>query len=154
MRNRLLAIMLWLTTAAPALAAAAGVSQNIQLGAQMVMGMQSQYPNTLFQYQEPVTTTAQFQGSTIVSVPANTTNNQINTATLFPGCVTPVAIGVQEMTNPGLQVNVGLSSSDTRLQIAPGGFILLRLNGGFPTFYVDNPSVSSPALVRVFILSN
>lgn len=138
----------------PALAVPVGTANNVQIGSQVVYGLQSQYPDVLFQYQEPTTTTCQFQGSTIVQVAANTTNTTINTATLFPGFTTPVCFVVQEITSPSQQLNIGLSNGGPRIQLAAGGFLQARVNAGFPTFYVDNPSLTQAALVRVVALSN
>jgi len=134
-------------------AAPAGVAQNVQIGSQVVFGLQSVYPQTLLQYQEPTTTTAQFSGATTVVIPANSTNNQINTAALFPAFTTPVCIGLQDITNPGVSVGVGTSSTDTRVQIAANGFVVYRTASGLPTFYVDN-ATNAPAAIRVFGLSN
>ena len=152
MKNKLLALALSLLWAAPAFAASA-TGQNIQIGAEVVMGLQSVYPNTLFQYQEPPATTAQFQGSTILSIPPTSTNNTVNTATLFSGMATPILVGIADITNPGVQLSVGLDSGGAREVMAPNGFHIVRVASGFPTFYIDN-ATSGAALLRVFILSN
>jgi hypothetical protein len=138
----------------PALAAASATAQQIQLSTQVIFGMQQQYSSPIFNYTEPSTTTAQYFGNTTVSIPANSTNNVINTATLFPAWNTPVCIGIAEITTPSLNLNVGLSSGGPRFQLAPGGYLVYRSNGGLPSIYVDNPSASSAALVQVFGLSN
>jgi hypothetical protein len=140
--------------ALPVLAVPVSTSSNVQIGSQVVFGLQNQFPNTLFQYQEPNTTTCQFEGSSIVQVAANSTDTQVNTATLFPGFTKPVCYVVTEITNPSLPLNIGLSNGGPRLQLAAGGFLLVRVEGGFPTFYVDNPSATQPALLRVVALSN
>lgn len=129
-------------------------AQQIQVSGQLCFGTQNVYPNVLFQYQESGLTTAQYGGSTTISIPANTTNQAINTATLFPGIVTPVAFVVQEITNPPQQLNIGLASGGARIDLNPQGFLMVRVSGGFPTFYLDNPSMSEAALVQVSYLSN
>jgi hypothetical protein len=134
--------------------AAVAAAQQCQIGGQVVFGMQNQYPNVVFQYYEPTTTTVQYSGSTVVSIPANSTNNVVSVATLFPGWQVPVAIGIQEITNPSLQLNVGLSSGGPRINMNPAGFMLFRTINGTPTFYVDNPSASSIGLLQVFGISN
>lgn len=131
-----------------------GTAQNVQIGAQVVFGLQNQFPDTIFQYQEPATTTAQMSSSTVVAIPANSTNNAISTSTLFPGFTTPVCWGIAEITSPSLPLNIGLSSGGPRLQVAGAGFLLVRTVAGKPTFYIDNPSVNQAALVRIFGLSN
>lgn len=152
MQKILLALALMLVLCLPSWA---GANPNqIQFGCQVVDGMQNQYPNVLLQYQEPSTTTCQFSGAIVVPVFANSTNTQINTATIFGGFTVPVLVGIQEITSPSLPVNIGLTSSGPRLQLAPGGILVVRLNAGFPTFYVDNTSTNSTALLRVFMLSN
>lgn len=152
MKKLILFFAAWLALFVPVLAAAP--AQQVAIACQVVQGLQSVYPNVLFQYQEPGTTTAQFGSSTVVSIPANSTNNTINTATLFPGCVTPVAVGIAEITSPGLPLSLGLSNGGPRLNLAAGGWNVTRVVSGFPTFYVDNASPSTAALVQVFILSN
>jgi hypothetical protein len=79
---------------------------------------------------------------------------QVNTATLFPGFVTPVCFGVQEITSPSRELNFGLSSGGPRINLSSGGFIIVRTRSGSPTFYIDNPSLSNDAVIRVFGLSN
>ena len=131
----------------------AATAQQIQIAAQVAFGLSNEYPNVLFQYTEPTTTTAGLAASTIVQIPANTTDNAIVTATLFPGFTTPLLWGIAEMTNPGIQLNVGLASGGARLHMAVGGFWITRVNGTGTTFYIDNAS-SSIALLNVFALSN
>ena len=133
----------------------AATPQQIQIGQQFVFGMQSVFPNTLFSYQEPYTTTCQLSGSTIISVPANTSNQAISIAALFPAFVNPVAIGIVEVTSPSQQVNIGLASGGARIHLAEGGFATFRVSTtNLPTFYVDNPSATDAALIQVFGLSN
>lgn len=135
--------------------AAAGTPQNVQVSSQVVFGMQSVYPDTIYQYQEPSTTMAQFQGSTIVSIPANSTDTAVSIASLFPASTAPICIGVSEMTNPSLAtLSVGLSNGGPRINLASAGFFLFRVNGGTPTFYVDNSDLTNAALLRVFLLGN
>lgn len=152
-KAKILAFLVFVAAMLPAFAAT-GTSNQVQISSQLCFGIQNQYPNILLQYQEPSTTTAQFVGSTTVVIPANTANNTIDTATLFPGFQTPVAFGIQEITNPSLPVNIGLDSSGARLQMAPGGFMVFRVAGGTPTFYVDNPSLTTAAVVTIVGISN
>lgn len=153
LKRFLAAAAILLCSQAPALPQSAS-PQNVQIGVQAVFGQQQTYPYQLFQYVEPSTTTCQFGTSTIVKIPANSTNNAINTATLFPGLTTPVLWGIADVTYPPLGMNVGLSSGGARQNMAPQGFWITRVQSGFPTFYVDNPSASNAGLIQVFTLSN
>ncbi len=148
------AVICWLGLSVyAAFAQPSGVAQNVQISSQVVMGLQGIYPDILLQYQEPTTTTAQFAGSTTVVIPANTTGNVVSCATLFPAFASPVCIGLQDVTNPGQQVNVGTSTDDGRINMAASGFFVYRVADGLPTFYIDNPG-DSDAAIRVFGLSN
>lgn len=134
--------------------APSSTAQNIQLSSQMVFGLQNVYPNTIFQYQEPSTTTAQFSGSTAVTIPANSTDNVVDTATLFPAFGTPVCFGLHEVTSPALPLNIGLSAGGPRIQMNAAGFMIFRVAAGNPVFYVDNPSATDDAALQVFGMSN
>jgi hypothetical protein len=128
--------------------------QQVQISSQICFGL-SQNNNTVLQnYNEVSTTTALFQGSIDVPVPANSTNNAFNLATLFPVANTPLLWGIQDISNPGTQVNVGLSSSGPRFNLNPNGYLTARVNGGAPTIYIDNPSMSNGAIIQLFLLSN
>lgn len=153
LRIRVIAALLWLVSCAPAFAAAS-TAQNIEINSQVVFGLQSAFPNMLFQYKEPSTTTAQMQGSTIVLIPANSVDNAVNLATLFPGFNMPLIFGVAEVTSPSRALNIGLSAGGPRINLAATGFMLWRANGAFNTLYVDNASLTEPALLRVFGMGN
>jgi hypothetical protein len=139
--------------AAKGLAAPTGVAQNIQISSQVAMGMQGVYPETLLQYQEPSTTTAQFSGATTVTIPANTTDNAISVATLFPAFATPVVLGFQDVTSGGVSVSFGLDSGGTKVAMAANGITVIRMASGTPTFYFDN-ATANDAAIRIFGLSN
>lgn len=130
---------------------AAGVNQNVQISSQVAFGLQSAYPEILLQYQEPSTTTAQFSGATTITIPANTTDNTINTATLFSGITTPIVMGFVDVTNPGVSIGIGTAADDTRIEMAAGGFIIYRTASGMPTFYADN-ATDNDANIRVFVM--
>lgn len=149
-----LAVTAFFSLLLPAAVVSAGVAQNIQLSSQMVFGLQSVYPNTIFQYQEPSTTTAQFSGNTVVTIPAASTDNVVSVAALFPGFVTPVAIGIQEVSDPAVQLDVGLSAGGPRIKMAESGFMVFRTASGLPTLYIDNADATHDANLRVFGLSN
>lgn len=156
MSRSILALLLafWLCIGC-AQATPSGTANNIILNSQLGFGTQAAYPNVLFQYVEPVATTAQMNGSTIVKVTANTTDNAYSMATLFPGWVTPVAIGIADVTDPGIQTNIGLSSGGPRLHMAANGFLLMRVDtSNMPTLYIDNPSATDDALIQIFGISN
>ncbi len=130
---------------------AAGTNQNVQISSQVALGLQSAYPQTILQYQEPSTTTAQFSGSTTVTIPASSTDNQINTATLFPGITSPICFGIEDVTDPGVAVSYGTSADDERINLAAGGFAVYRVASGMPTYYFDN-ATASDASIRVFVM--
>lgn len=153
MRKLLLAFLLSTLTLAAYATTPVGTSQQVNISGQMAFGTQQVYPNVLFQYQEPGTTTAQFSGSTTIAIAGSTSNVAVNTATLFPGVNTPICYVLQEITNPPQQLNVGLASGGARLDLNPQGFLMVRVVGGTPTFYVDNPE-STPGLLQVSVLSN
>jgi hypothetical protein len=128
--------------------------QQVQINSQIVFGL-AQNNNTVLQnYIEPNTTTALFPGMLLVVVPANSTNNAYNLATLFPLANTPIMWGIMDVSNPGQQINVGLAASGQRFMLNPNGYLTARVNGGAPTLYIDNPSASVNALIQLFMLSN
>ena len=128
--------------------------QQVEINAQVNWGLSEFTSSLLLNYQEPNTTTALFSATITVVVPINTTNNAYNLATLFPADNSPLLFGLADLSQPGQQLNWGLASSDGRFQMAPGGFALMRVNGGAPTIYVDNPSTTQPAVLQIFSLSN
>lgn len=149
----MLGLNTWVNIVLPALAAPVGVAQNVQISSQVAMGLQSVYPETLMQYQEPTTTTAQFSGATTVTIPANTSDNAVSIATLFPAFATPICIGLEDVTSGGVALNVGTDSGGTKIHMAANGMIVYRTADGTPVFFVDN-STNTDAALRVFGLSN
>lgn len=147
-----IAAMLTIWVSTPAFAAAA--AQNVQISTQVGMGLQAVYPQTIYTYQEPSTTTAQYQASTVLTITHNTVNNAVSIASLFPAFATPICIGICEITSPGLNLSVGLSSGGPRVSLAAGGFMIFRTATGLPTFYIDNADLTEDAQIRVFGLSN
>lgn len=129
-------------------------AQQVQINSQVVYGLSENNNTVLQNYIEPSTTTALFQGSIVVVVTANTTNNTYNLATLFPVANTPIFWGVMDISTPGQQVNIGLASGGARFSVSPNGFINVRTNGAFPTLYIDNPSASTNAILQIYMLSN
>lgn len=134
---------------------AAPAAQNITIGVDVGTGYGGVLGNNVYSYLEPFSTTCQFGGSRQVVVPVNTTNFVVDTGTLFSGFAVPVALGLADTTaSPGVKLNVGMASSGPRIHLAPRGFFYTRTASGFPVFYVDNPSLTQPAVVQVFMLGN
>lgn len=129
--------------------------QQIQINAQACFGLSQSTNNLVVNYQEPNTTTALFKGIEELSIPANTVNNTINLANYFTAINTALLWGLQDISNPGQQVNIGMASSGTRFSMAPSGFFLIRVNGGSsPILYIDNPSLTTSAILQLIVLAN
>ena len=129
-------------------------AQQVEINAQVNWGLSEFANSLLLNYQEPNTTTALFNSSITVVVPAATNNYQVNLATTFPFLNDAIVYGIKDMSNPGQQVDIGLASSGQRFSMAPGGFFVIRVDGSAPTLYIDNPSVSDAAILQVFTMGN
>ena len=129
-------------------------ANQIEINAQVAYGLGYQSNTVLMNYVEPGTTTALFNETVTVAVPANTTNYPINLATMFPNINSAILYGVADISNPGQQFSLGMDSSGARLTIAPGGFGMWRVNGSAPTLYVDNPSSNLYCLIKVMCIGN
>lgn len=131
-------------------------TQQIEINAQVNFGLSDFTNSLLLNYQEPNSTTASTSNSATVTVTANTTDNQVNLSTLFPITATNNAIcyGVVDISNPGQQVNIGLAAGGSRFNMAPSGFMLIRVTGSKPTLYIDNPSATVTAVLKVFCLTS
>lgn len=129
-------------------------AQQVQINSQIIFGLSQNNNSVLQNYIEPNTTTALFAGSLPVVVPADSVNNEYNLSTLFPLANSPILWGLEDKSNPGQQVNVGLTASGPRFFINPNGYLTARVNGGAPILYIDNPSANSAALLMLFMMSN
>lgn len=143
-----------LALAAPVYAATNTSPEQIEINAQVNFGLSLTISDLLLDYQEPNTTTALFRGATTIVVPANTSNQQIVLSTLFPAVNSFICYGLQDVSNPGQAVNIGLASGGARVPLAAGGFSLTRVSGSVPTIFVDNASVTTPCILRIFAMGN
>jgi hypothetical protein len=143
----MIALLLLLLFANPALA------QNVGIGVSVTTGVQGWYSNNLYQYQEPVTTTAAQAVSQTVTIPASTSHYDVNAAAMFSTLNAPLVLGIQEMTNPSVPIAFGLESVGSRFTLAPHGFVMVRVNTGLADIFFDNTSTRA-AQVRIFALSN
>lgn len=171
----LIMLLIWLLCARPAKTQVPNAAPNqVEINAQVAYGLGYQSNTVLMNYIEPGTTTAQFNETSTVRIPPNAMSYPVNLEFLFPGVYTPILWGIKDVSNPGQTFNLGmcygggeaLKPRDTTpkgvvhrfgsnaLTIAPGGFMIARCNGGFPTFYVDNPSSTQYVLLQVFCLAN
>lgn len=132
--------------------------QQVSLTAQVNFGLSSFVNNQILNYEEPSTTTCLFDWlSPPQVITANTNNVQFNLATLLSGINTAVVIGWKDVSDPGQQINWGLTSGGARFDMAANGFTLLRLSQGqstLPIVYFDNPSLTVNALIQFFSLAN
>lgn len=138
----------------PCRAATNAASEQIEINAQVNFGLSLTVSDLLLDYEEPNSTTALFRGASTVVVPQNTSNQQIVLSTLFPGFNSYICFGIQDISNPGQAINFGLTSGGARIPMAAGGFSLQRVSGSVPTIFVDNTSVTTPAILRVFAIGN
>ena len=154
MKKQLLALFAFIACfiAQPAIPQTA---QQVIISGQVAYGLGWNATTVLLNYAEPSTTTCTWESSTVIEIPENTTNNQINLASLFPGVTTAVVYGWQDVTaSPGQQLNWGLASSGARFDMAPAGFTVIRVTGSSPTIFVDNPSASQNAYLQVSCMGN
>lgn len=107
----------------------------------------------LMNYMEPTTTTGSVGDSATITVPINTTDYQVVFSTEFPSASAGLFMFVQDISNPGMALNIGLSAGGPRIHMAASGFIAARITGSQPTLYIDNSSVSSTAIIRVGVLA-
>ena len=121
---------------------------------QAAYGLGYQSNSVLMNYCEPGTTQSLFGNSNTVFVPANTTGQAINLATMFPNINSALLWGIQDISNPGQLVSIGMAANGSRYTLAPGGFQVTRVSGSAPTLYVDNPSTNNYAILKVFCLAN
>ncbi len=134
---------------------AAPAQQNVTIGVNVGTGYGGVLSDNVYSYLEPAATTCQFGGTRQVVVPPSSTSFPIDTSLIFSGFAVPIAFGLADTTeSPGQKLNVGMSVGGPRMHMAARGFIYSRTNGGFPVFYVDNPSLTQPAVVQVFMLGN
>lgn len=91
-------------------------------------------------YVEPPTTLAAIQLINVVRVPALTTNQSINLATLFPALTagSTVAISLRDVSGTPIPFTVSTAAADPGLPIRAGGFLAWAASS-LPTIYVDNP---------------
>lgn len=111
---------------------------------------------TVANFQSNETFTAAAVANTIVSVPANTTDQAVNLATLFPALTATSFIVVQDVTaTPGQPFSVTTVSGSGRIAIAGGGFLAWTQNGGAPpTLYLTNPSTTTASDIQISVMSN
>ena len=128
--------------------------QQVEVNAEVSFGLGYGTNTNLLNYVEPGTTTCLFNGSTTIFIPASTTNQAVNLATLFPYINTPVLWGWKDISSPGQAVTWSLTSSGATMNQAAGGFCLFRVNGNAPTVYFNNTSMTEPAILQVFMLAN
>ena len=149
-----LVLFAWVTCGKAHTQASNGQANQIEINSQIAYGLGYQSNEVFLNYVEPGTTTALFGQTVTVAVPANTTNYPINLATMFPNVNTAIMYAVEDISNPGQQVSIGMDSGGSRFIMAPGGFFECRVNGSSPTLYVDNASVNQYALLKVVCIAN
>ena len=129
-------------------------AQQVEINCQVNFGLSDSAYSMLLNYQEPSTTTGLFNSSLIVEVPANTTAQSIDLSSLFTFVNSALVLTIADISSPGQQVNIGLTSSSARLNIAASGFMAVRVTGVLPTLYADNPSANTAAILQIGIISN
>jgi hypothetical protein len=128
-----------------------------ELNAQVNYGLSYLGNATVFTYAEPNQSTALFSTSQTVLIPANSTNNTVNLATLFPNVNNPLVFVLTDISNPGQEMNIGMASGGSRFDMNPNGFFMFRVSqstGSCPTLYIDNPSSNMSAFLQVTCLAN
>lgn len=106
-------------------------------------------------YQEPTTTTVSYWLESEVNIPANTTNQSLNLATLLPSATAGVFLYLMENTNPPTGFSFSTTSAGTFLPINPGGYVSFRLGGGaLPTVYLTNTNLTTSVNILIGVASN
>lgn len=132
-------------------------AQQIEINSQCSFGLGYQSNQTLMNYVEPGTTTANFALSTTIFVPPSTTAQAVNLATLFPNITTAILYGVADLSYPGQEVLISMKSDGTNpMPQAAGGFSQWRVNcpiADAPTLYLTNEDADNYCIVKVFCLA-
>jgi hypothetical protein len=126
----------------------------VEINAQVAYGLGYQSNSVLMNYIEPGTTTALFGNSATVFVPASTTDQVVNLATLFPYINSAELWAVEDISNPGQSVLIGTATGSNKFTLAPGGFFEARVYGSAPTLYISNPSTNQYAILKFINLAN
>ena len=129
-------------------------ANQIEINAQVAYGLGYQSNSTLMNYIEPGTTTALFGNAQTLFIPPNTTDQMVVLAALFPSINSAVLWGVQDISNPGQSISIGTATGTNKFTLAPGGFLLSRVNGSAPTLYVTNPSPNTYSILKLILLAN
>lgn len=147
---KLVLLLLWALWLLP-LAASAETLQKVQFGASCVFGAQTVSPNQLFNYTEPDATQCQYTVEYVVKLDPSATNVAVSFADLFPVGSVPVVVGAADIS--GQNFDLGLETSGARIHINANGYFVSRVSETSPIFFLDNPSGSQAAYVKLFGLS-
>ena len=137
----------------------ASTPQQMVIEQRLYWGASGPTQRTGLNYTSPDSLTANALNSTTIQIPATTTGQAINFATLFPSLVLPLVQYLVEVTQPTplgfLFYTHSGSSSGEKLPVGPNGYISWIGNGATApgTVYVDNPG-ATPIVLEVGIGSN
>jgi hypothetical protein len=127
--------------------------QQITVQLLVALGLINQANDTLINYSAPSTVLASFSEKTIVLIPANTTGNQVNLATTFPGISTVLVRTIRDVTNPPQSINFSPNITGTRDTLAGGG-VNINITAVAPgSVYFDNPN-STASYIEIGVLGN
>lgn len=131
----------------------APVAKLVGIFLQCFHGYSDSSHQSLINYTEPSSTTAKYCAQHEAPVVKNTPNNAFNLASLFPAFGTDnVLLTIEEISSTPLQLNFGFTSGGTRLPLTA---LVARLKtGALPTIYIDNPSLTTDATIRISVVGN
>ena len=113
-----------------------------------------QAPGNLVNYIEPVSVQAGEGLKTVVNIPFNTTNNQINLATLFPALTVINALIVRDITQIGQAVTISSANTGTKLPLKALGIMATTPMSAPFSLYVDNASLTAAATLEVTVIGS
>lgn len=93
------------------------------------------------------------RGIETLTIPATTTNNSFNLATMFPSITSAQSISIADMSQPGVAVGFSTVNTGTKFQLRPGGVAVICASGALPTLFFDNAGVN-PAYLEITVTGN
>jgi hypothetical protein len=103
-------------------------------------------------YLSPDTLQGSVQNSNTINVPATTTDQAVNLATIFPAAVTPVIIQIVEVTTVPTGFSFTTVSGSGRQLIGAGSFIAWQPTN-LTTIYISN-TAATPITLTIGIIYN
>jgi hypothetical protein len=150
-----IALLLLLLFGAPIVDSAtlAGTAQPTYISLQAYLGPSDYAHQTVIDYVSPQTQTATVANMVTISVPASTSYQAVNLATLFPSLTSCVFLSAVDVTSPGQGFSISTVNGSGNITVAPGAWFAYMPNSGAPpTVYLTNTSTTA-ALVQISVMS-